>query len=192
MSPSYPAPFGRPVSTADRERAEGWLKDAYADGRIDDAELDRRLGQVMTARNGVELAASCTGLVPLSRSLGAALPRPAVTRGAPLASVAHFSALFTWIVGPWLCHAVAAPGSFARREAAKAFNFQVIATVALVVTVILGGVFFDGVLGTVLPLGWLAWFLLTVYGGVKAARGQDWRNPVTRLVRWEVLDEARR
>ncbi|WP_347349718.1 DUF1707 and DUF4870 domain-containing protein [Nigerium sp.] len=181
MSAVFPAP----ITPADRERAEGYLKDAYADGLLGEAEFDTRMGQVMAAGSRSELTASCAGIVGVRPSV----PRPRIAGGTGLATAAHFSGIASSFIGPWLAYQVATPRSFARREAAKAFNFQVVSIVALVTTFVLTAVFFDRALGTVLPLGWLAWFLLSVTGGVQAAKGRSWRNPVTRVLPWEVLRE---
>ncbi len=35
----------------------------------------------------------------------------------------------------------------------------------------------------------LGWFVLTIVGGAKALQGEDWRNPVKRVVKLEVLSE---
>ena len=34
------------VTPEQRDRAESWLKDAYADARISESEFDRRIGQI--------------------------------------------------------------------------------------------------------------------------------------------------
>ena len=35
----------------------------------------------------------------------------------------------------------------------------------------------------------LGWFVLTIVGGAKALQGEDWRNPVTRALKLQVLSE---
>src|SRR4029453_16330106 len=62
------------VTPEQRDRAESWLKDAYADGRISESEFDRRIGQVLTAETRKELNEAFYGLVQIptpSRALGA-------------------------------------------------------------------------------------------------------------------------
>ncbi|WP_040160307.1 DUF1707 and DUF4870 domain-containing protein [Nigerium massiliense] len=188
MSSLFPSP-ATTVTTQERQRAEGLLKDAYAQGRIDEVELDERMTLVLGSEQRTDLMRACSGVVPVQAMIPP-IPRPAVTRGTGLASLAHFSALFTWIIGPWLAYQVAAPGSYARREAAKAFNFQVVASVLAVVTGVVASLLTESV-GVVMVIGWLGWFLLTVFGGVRAAGGSDWRNPVTRVINWQVLDPQR-
>ena len=43
------------VTTDQRDRAEDFLKEAYADGRISESEFDTRIGQVLGADNRKEL-----------------------------------------------------------------------------------------------------------------------------------------
>jgi len=189
-NPGFPSPLMR-VSEVDRQRAEQWLKEAYVAGRLGEGELDERLGRAMTAQTRADLTSACQGLAPMPTS--AYLPRPVTTanQGTALAAFAHFSIFFLWIFGPLVSYAVAAPGSLARREAAKAFNWQFFSFIALV-----GGSIANGVLGGgldwALGVAGLVWFVLTVVGGIRAAQGEDWRNPVMRVVPWEVLRERRR
>lgn len=94
------------------------------------------------------------------------------------ASLAHFSALLTWVLGPAVIYALAPAGSFSRRQAARSFNFQVLTAVVATFVVMFGG----GVMGfRVLPvmiLGWVGWVILTILGGIRAAQGEDWASPV--------------
>lgn len=176
------------VGDAERERAENWLKDAYADGRLGESDLDVRLGMVMRSTNRRELNAAFYGIAPAS---AAPLPRTS-DLGSPLGALAHLSGLFTWIVGPLLAYALAAPGSKLRREAAKAFNFQVLTAVTLVVVIAVGIAFgMPDVMGSVFLLGWLGWVISCVLGGVRAGQGNDWDNPVQRIVPLHVLPEGR-
>ena len=61
------------VTPEQRDRAESWLKEAYADGRIGESEFDQRIGQVLTAVSRKELNEAFYGLVQIptpSRALG--------------------------------------------------------------------------------------------------------------------------
>ncbi len=104
-------------------------------------------------------------------------------------ALAHFLGLFTWLVGPGIVYAVSPEGSTAKKEAAKSFNFQAIAMLTLIVagiaTVILPS-FIESIL---FPLLWLGWLLGTVIGGAKAAQGEDWQNPVTKVIKLKILPE---
>src|SRR5215204_7007382 len=90
------------VTPDQRDRAESWLKDAYADGRISESEFDRRIGQVLTADSRKELNEAFYGLVQIptpSRALGAhpayqplVRPEGKERAGRGVAAFAHFSA----------------------------------------------------------------------------------------------------
>lgn len=54
-----------PARDADRERVLGVLREHYAIGNLDDAELDRRTGIVLSARYTDEVAAAVTDLPQL-------------------------------------------------------------------------------------------------------------------------------
>ena len=50
MTATYEHPsLHLPVTPEQRDRAETWLQEAYADGRISESEFDRRIGQVISA-----------------------------------------------------------------------------------------------------------------------------------------------
>ncbi|MDO5682687.1 MAG: DUF1707 and DUF4870 domain-containing protein [Propionibacteriaceae bacterium] len=187
------------VTHEERDRAERFLADAYADGRLNEFEFDGRMEQVIQAQSRKDLNQAFYGLVDVpstSRALGLhpayrpnLVPQNADSRtGRGAAAVAHFSPFFLWIFGPLLVNLIASPGSFAKREAAKAFNFQLISFVGMVGGGILTGIVGDH-LAWMVALGAVAWVVLTIIGGVKAAAGEDWQNPVRKVVRWEVLKE---
>ena len=85
--------------------------------------------------------------------------------------------------------ALSTPGTYARREAAKAFNFQLISFIAFVVMGILTGVTGFDIFEWLFPFMGLGWFILTIVGGAKALQGENWRNPVKSVVKLEVLSE---
>ena len=200
MSSMYEPPSLQSSVTPDqRDRAEAWLKDAYADGRVSELEFDTRMGQILAADNRKELNEAFYGLVHVpspSQALGVhpayqpfvpAATRDKASRGG--AAVAHFSALFLSVLGPALVYAVAAPGSATRREAARSFNFTLTMLVGFVSTGMLAGITGVGTLGLVALLFALSWVVLTVVGGAKAAQGEVWRNPVQRVLNVKVLSE---
>ena len=187
------------VTPQQRDRAEDWLKEAYADGRISEPEFDRRIGQVLSAVSRKDLNDAFYGLVSVptpSRALGVhpayqPLVRPEVRQqaGRGVAGLAHFSVFFFWLFGPGLVFALSTPGTYARREAAKAFNFQLISTIAFFVMAIVGGVVDSNVIDGLLGLLGVGWFVLTIVGGAKALQGENWKNPVKNVVKLEVLSE---
>ncbi len=187
------------VTPEQRDRAESWLKEAYADGRISELEFDQRIGQVISAVSRKDLNEAFYGLVQVptpSRALGVhpayqPLIRPETRQqaGRGVAGFAHFSFFFMWLFGPGLVFALSSPGTYARREAAKAFNFQLISTIAFFSLLIIGGITNSDLVGGLFGLFALGWFILTIVGGAKALQGEDWKNPVKSVVKLEVLSE---
>lgn len=187
------------VTPDQRDRAESWLKEAYADGRISEVEFDSRIGQVLSAVTRKELNEAFYGLVQVptpSRALGvhpayAPLVGPQTRQqaGRGAAAFAHFSVFFLWLFGPGLVYLLSSTGSYARREAAKAFNFQLISSVAFISMSIINGIWDSALTGGLLGLMGVAWFILTVVGGAKALQGENWRNPVKSVIKVEVLNE---
>jgi uncharacterized Tic20 family protein len=200
MNATYEHPsLSMRVTPEQRDRAEAWLKDAYAESRISEADFDQRIGQVISAVTRKELNQAFYGLVQIptsSKALGLhpayqpLVPPEARQRaGRGVAGLAHFSAFFLWLLGPGLVFALSTPGTYARREAAKAFNFQLIAAVAFVVVGMLAGITGLDVFSWLLPFMGLGWFVLTILGGAKALQGEDWKNPVKHVIKLEVLSE---
>lgn len=200
MSAIYEHPSLRmQVTPEQRDRAESWLQEAYADGRMSEDEFDRRIGQVISSHTRKDLNQAFYGLVHVpmpSQAMGVhpayqPMVRPEtrqqVGRGA--GAVAHWSVFVLWIFGPGLVYAISTPGSYARREAAKAFNFQVISAIAFVSMMVLGGITHLDVFSWLLPLMFIGWLVLTIVGGAKALQGENWRNPVKSVLKLEVLPE---
>jgi len=187
------------VTTEQRDRAEAWLKDAYADGRVSEDEFDRRMGQVLGAVTRRDLNQAFYGLVSVpvgSQALGLhpayspmIRPETRLQAGRGVAGFAHFSAVFTWILGPGLVFALSRPGSYARKEAAKAFNFQLIWGICIALVMIVAGITGLSVLEWIQPLMWLGWLVLSIVGGAKALQGEDWRHPLEQVLKLEVLSE---
>jgi hypothetical protein len=67
-----------PVADADKDRLLGLLREHYALGNLDDADLDRRTGIVLGARYADEAAAAVSGLPLLACREPA--PRPGRSR----------------------------------------------------------------------------------------------------------------
>lgn len=190
MSSTYEHPsLGLHVTPEQRERAEHWLAQAYAEGRISEEEFDARIDQVLSAQSRRDLNAAFYGLVPVPAAPAAStaiVPR----QGSHLAAaLAHFSALFTWLIGPGLFYLLAPSDTDTKREAAKAFNFQLVATLAFIAVGIVAAVIPGDGFNPILGLMWVGWLVLTIVGGIKAARGDGWHNPVTRVAKLKVLPE---
>ncbi|MGA4507198.1 DUF1707 and DUF4870 domain-containing protein [Propionibacteriaceae bacterium G1746] len=185
------------VTDAQRDRAVSYLQEAYADGRLTEPDFDMRVGQALKARTRRELNAAFAGLVQVTptQQVFAAHPAylPVVSQnsdsgsGRAAAGLAHLSTIPMPLLGPGIFYAVTAKGSYARSQAAKAFNFQLF---ALVIAAGLG--LLSNLVGVFDALGgiWMfAWFVLTIVGAVKAFSGEPWRNPIMKKVPFAVLDE---
>ncbi|TRY19463.1 DUF1707 and DUF4870 domain-containing protein [Tessaracoccus rhinocerotis] len=189
------------VSDQERNAAITAIQAAYAEGRLDEPNLERRLDLALNARTRLELNQSLEGLVrfrpqtpftaptmPLVRAglAGTALQRSHAD--GPVAGLTHLSALPFGPFGPGAVWLFAGQGTAVRREAAKALNFQVIAWVIGAVLGIAAGIFNLGFLAGI----WgVSWFVLTIVSGVKAWKGEDWENPVTTIVDKRLVDEGR-
>jgi Domain of unknown function (DUF1707) len=75
MSDAAPPAPRAPAAEADRERVVALLGEHFAQGRLDSAELDRRVGAALAAEFTDEAAAALDGLPPLVPS-GAPARRP--------------------------------------------------------------------------------------------------------------------
>lgn len=200
MTASFEHPtLGMPVTADQRDRAADHLQTAYADGRISEEDFDRRIGQVLSAATRKQLNDAFYGLVEVP-TYAPSVASPAVYsgysrqpatagQGTPGGALAHLSGLLFSIAGPGVGYALSRPGSPARRESAKAFNFQVISLLTLIVGGTLSAVTDWGLINFLMGLATIAWVALTIAGGVKAARGEDWTNPVRRVVKLEILPE---
>lgn len=202
-APAFP-PAAQPpnnsllVTEPQRDRALAYLQTAYADGRLTAAELDQRVGQALLARTRTDLNRAFAGLmtVPLSSAAVGAHPAYApmlnqhrdgrTGRGA--AGFAHFSALAFGFLGPAVTYAATTRGTFAHREAAKSFNTQIALSIAMVGSIALASIF--DAFGFLVPIVGLAWLILTIVGGAKAASGEDSDTLLSRLNPVKLLDES--
>lgn len=185
------------VSDAERDRAVAVVQEAYADGRLNESELERRLELAFSARTRTELLLPLEGL-RTTRGASDARPAPVVTtlhNGQVPATVStpevqagltHLSGLVFSFFGPGAVYIFSKAGSPLHRQAAKALNFQVtIALAGLVaglVGLIIGLPFLTGLISA-------AWAILTIYSSVKAFNGEDWTNPVTEIAAFKVVRE---
>ncbi|MFP5282313.1 MAG: DUF4870 domain-containing protein, partial [Actinomycetes bacterium] len=88
-----------------------------------------------------------------------------------------------------LVFALSSAGTYARKEAAKAFNFQLSSAIAFAVVGIVNGILPRDPLNWMFPLMGLAWLVLTIVGGAKALQGENWRNPAKSVLKLEALSE---
>lgn len=190
------------VSATDRQQAEQRLRAAHQQRRLGADEFEARLSAVIMAERLPELTAAVEGPAPQTAgnswqgyrtsepaSGTVVSPRaPGVHGTTTLAVVAHLSPLLTWLFGPLVIWAVSPEGSTARREAAKAFNWQLVASAIGLAASMIGWIL-PGDDNPVSRIWMVIWLVLTVLGAVAAAKGRDFSNPVRRLVKWEVLPE---
>ncbi len=187
-----PAPDS-PITEMQRDHAERLLHQAHRNGQITTPDFERRFTQAMNASRSGQLAGAIANIpAPVTQALvqvhnqyrgyqrqqasAMALPEQANQT----AMWAHLSGLISGPVGPGLFYLTARQGSVVRKQAAKAFNFQVAALIVLIVAGIVLSMLGLGTLGNILWAGWLA---LTVIGGVKANRGEAWENPLHNYVK---------
>jgi len=188
------------VTPDQRARAEDYLQRAYAEGRLSGEEFDQRIGIAISATTRRDLNKAFDGLARIptgtsrSRSrYGLAPMNPYSTQiqrnpeATSAGAVAYFSGVVPFI-GPAVVAAATPAGSPAHRQAAKAFNATVSATIIVAVLSVLQHVVHP--LNTVTGLVWLLWFVFMIVGGVKAANGDNWTNPFTRVLPIRVLDDG--
>lgn len=155
---------------ADRDRVVELLKNAYADGRLDQAEFDARFDQTMSSRTYVELDRIVADLMP-----GAPTP-PAAPLGPPLApptteerllaALAQATTFVPILVGPAvLLMTTGKRSAFVRHHAAGALNLQLTMLALTIVTFGLGGVVYS-----------VAWILAAAFA-VVALAGSPLRQP---------------
>lgn len=192
------------VSAADRQRAEQRLRHAHQQGRLGSAEFEARLSAVIMADRLADLAAAVDGPAPVTAGnpwqghrasepvSGPVVPASgsAVRGSTTMAVIAHLSPLLTWIFGPLVIWAVSPEGSTTRREAAKAFNWQLVASAIGLAASMIGWIL-PGDGNPIARIWTVIWLVLTVIGAVAAAKGRDVTNPVRRLVPWEVLPDRK-
>lgn len=173
------------LTHADRDAAADLLKDAYADGRLDEDEFDDRLNRAMAAKVQADLEPLFTDLA--TQSAGAYPAQPPMGPQADLepparedkmwAAAGHVSGYFTLALGPLLLLLVKGRVSpFIRRQAMEALNYQITimaATALMTVAWILVVPIF------VYLFMMLGFVFLPAIAGLGALLGFNWRYPFT-------------
>lgn len=169
------------VSDRERDTVVRLLHDAYADGRLDDRELDVRTDQALTARTYSELQ------VPLHDLVRPAPPPRVASRCVPgsdrlAATLTHLSGYAASFVVPLIIYLVEGrEQSYLRAQAAQAANFQLTFLLANIVLGVASVLLFPVLL---FPIIWVAWLVLPLVGGVASAAGARFEYPLTlRLLR---------
>lgn len=183
------------LTNEQRDRATSWLQEAYADGRLTEAEFDRRVGQVLEATTRKDLNLAFYGLVDVPRPQTAVVPtsRAHVARrddeSTALGAIAWFGSIFSMFIVPLVMYLVSVRGSKNRAITADALNFQLFSMLFFTIGGALVGITNSGVLAMAIAAYGVIWLVLSIIGGLRAANGDSWRNPVTRLVRFQPLKD---
>lgn len=159
-----------PVDDMQRDRAVAHLQAQYAQGVIDEAELDRRLDLALEARDRAQLNSSLQGLARIAPQV---LTRPTPSTPSPAenvgAGLVHLSAFVTWCIGPAIAKAVAAPGSRMWWEAGRALSLQLVlgalGAASVLAAITLGT-------GRLVAIAWMIWVIGTIVAAVRAFNGQ--------------------
>jgi uncharacterized Tic20 family protein len=167
------------VSHAEREPVVERLQQAYAEGRLDKAELDLRLHLAMTARTRADLDAVLYDLTePKRPDVRTGPKRPDVypdptAEQRLLAALAHVLGVFTLFVGPLVMMCTRARRTpYVRQHIASALNFQLTLLLVTIVTFGIGGIAYA-----------VAWIVAGV-AALLALAGTPFRYPFTlRVVR---------
>lgn len=168
------------VSTAERDRVVGVLQDAYAEGRIDHAEFDARVGDALAARTYADLDVPLRGLVAPTPPAPSRVPPPVApsTTGERIAAMlTHLSAYLAFFLIPAIvAGAEGRRPTYMRQQAVEAVNFNLTFLLANVMLVVTGFLVLPWLL---LPVIWVGWLVLVIVGGVSAATGSPFRYPMT-------------
>lgn len=190
-TPKYYQSLDWRVSDAQRDRVVDYLGQAYADGRLTISEFEKRMEDALAARTRRELNQTLSGLatVPITASItGTSMvrrrtgePTPGATAAAGIIGLTPF---ISGPFGPMLGVAVTEKGSWTRKQVANQANAQVYMVAAIVLLAIfLGG-------DKIMAIAGLTWAVLTVIQAVKGFQGESWRNPITRVVPFQVFKES--
>ncbi|GAB7100633.1 hypothetical protein JCM3263A_21080 [Thermobifida fusca] len=185
-TPPIPSYGGRPVppsqmrvTHAERDRIAEMLRDAYAEGQLDEEELDERLSRAMKAktRGDLQPLVADLSLTPAS----AAVPHP-VQQGEPTkeerlwAAGGHLSGYFLPVLGPLIVMLVKNGSPYARTQAIRALNYHLN---LLIATVLAPFAIFLLVTIPIYLFLFLGWVFLPLVGGVASLIGSNWKYPLT-------------
>jgi uncharacterized Tic20 family protein len=153
------------VSHAEREPVVERLQQAYAEGRLDKAELDLRLHLAITAKTRADFDAVLYDLTEQQPAKPNADP---TAEQRLLAALAHFLGIFTLFVGPLVMMCTRARRRpYVRAHIAAALDFQLTLLLVTIVTFGLGGIAYT-----------VAWIVAGV-AALLALAGRPFRYPFT-------------
>ena len=178
-------------SESTRESAVKIVQRAYADGRINEPELEHRLSLIFEATSYPQLRLALADLpapTPVQVPSAFRTATPTAARSSfDMASLVHFSGLVSGPIGPGVAWLATKGNPSLNRETAKALNFQLLA---------MAGFIASGVLGLIglrflIPLWPITWASLTIISTVKASRGEDWQNPLTQITGFRPVGDSK-
>jgi uncharacterized Tic20 family protein len=174
MTYPMPPPSGLRVSPAEREPVVARIQQAYAEGRLDEEDLDLRLHLAMTAKSRADLHALLADLTPPVPPGPRAPTWPDPTAEQRLlAALGHLLGVVTLFIGPLIMMCTSARRSpYVREHLVAALNFQLTLLIVTIVTFGLGAIAYA-----------VAWIVAGV-AALLALGGTPFRYPFTlRIVR---------
>lgn len=167
------------VTHAERDRVAEVLRDAYAEGQLDEEEFDERLSRTMAAKTRGELQPLVADLSVSAASAVAPSPEP---QGEPTkeerlwAAGGHLSGYFLPALGPLLVLLVKGDSPYARAQAFQALNYHL--------NLIIAGLVMPFALFLIVTIPFylflfLGWAFLPLIAAVAAVVGSHWKYPLT-------------
>lgn len=199
MSNFSVGPFGSPdpslnlrVSDVQRDRVVDFLQRAFADGRIDRMEFDRRLDAALSATVRADLDAAYKG-VPGPTLAADAVATPASRQptqaGNASSGLTHWLSIPFPIVAGGVSYLSSPTNSSRRVEAAKSVNFN-LTWIGLVIALGVVGQWVS-LVHPVTALAALIWFFGNLIAGFRAANGDDAPMPLSRFINVQVLNPGK-
>nr|WP_221308869.1 DUF1707 and DUF4870 domain-containing protein [Nocardiopsis mwathae] len=178
------------LTHAERDAAAETLKEAYADGRLDDEEFEERLGLAMKAKFPADLEPLFNDIVPRNAHQSPAPHASAVPPAQPgqpeappngserlLAAGGHVSGYFLSALGPLIVVLASGRTSpYVRRHAYEALNYQLTVLIASIVMIGLAWLVIPAILWVLMMIGWV---FMPAIAGLVALVGGRWKYPFT-------------
>ncbi|UOE22150.1 DUF1707 and DUF4870 domain-containing protein [Thermobifida halotolerans] len=167
------------VTHAERDRITEVLREAYAEGQLDEEEFDERLGQAMAAktRGDLEPLVADLSAVPTSAATSAIGARGEPTQTERLwAMGGHLSGYFVSLLGPLIVLLVQGNSPYVRAQAFQALNYQLNILIAMAVAPIALWLIVTIPIYVLMLVGWI---VLPLVAGASTLLGSNWRYPFT-------------
>lgn len=164
---------GQRVSPPEREPVVERIQQAYAEGRLDEEELDLRLHLAMTVKTRADLNALLADLTPALPAGPGPVQADPTAEQRLLAALAHVLGITTLFIGPAIMMCTRARRSpYVRQHLTSALNFQLTLVIVTIVTFGVGAIAYA-----------LSWIVALV-AALLALGGTPFRYPFTlRIVR---------